>query len=218
MDYAHFDTSKGERQTATAKFNRPQISKELQLLRESAFKRSIPTADDETLNFLITTLCALQPKNILELGTATGISAIAMLNTCTEAHLTTIERDKNFFNEARENFKCFGLNMRVDAIEGDACTEIDMLSGTYDFIFLDCAKVQYIKLLPKLKKLLARGGVLLADDILLFGWLTGEVEVPKKRKMLYEHICEYVQAVTNDNELSTTVINIGDGLAFSVKK
>ena len=218
MDYAHFDTSGGERNTATAKFNRPEISEELQRLRESAFKRSIPTADDETLNFLITVLRALQPKNILELGTATGISGIAMLNTCTEAHLTTIERDKNFYKEAQENFKCFGVDMRVDAIEGDACTEIDMLSGTYDFIFMDCAKVQYIKLLPRLKKLLSRGGVLLADDILLFGWLTGEAEVPKKRKMLYEHICEYVQAVTNDTELSTTVINIGDGLALSVKK
>lgn len=218
MDYAHLNTREGERKSATAEFNHPEILKELQSLRESAFERSIPTADDETLQFLITTLLALQPKNILEIGTAIGISGIAMLNTCPGAHLTTIEKNHVFFEEAAYNFKCFGMNMRVNAIEGDAVEALDMLSGAYDFIFMDCAKVQYIKCLPKLKKLLKKGGVLLADDILLFGWLTGETEVPQKRKMLFKHICEYVQAVTKDAELCTTVINIGDGLALSVKK
>ncbi|MDE7440498.1 MAG: O-methyltransferase [Clostridia bacterium] len=217
MDYAHFDTSGGERQTPTAKFNRPHISKELQSLRESAFERSIPTADDETLNFIITQLRAVKPKNILELGTATGISAIAMLNTCPDAHLTTVEKNETFFEEAKRNFKCFDADMRVNAILGDAGEVIDMLKGTYDFIFMDCAKVQYIKYLPKLKKLLAHGGVLLADDILLFGWITGEAEIPPKRKMLAKHVEEYVHAVTNDSELSTTILNIGDGLALSVK-
>ena len=217
MDYAHFDTSAGERQTATAQFNRVKLSDKIQRLRESAFVRSIPTADDETLQFLITQLRALQPENILELGTATGISGIAMLEVCPNATLTTIEKNTRFFEEAKDNFKCFGVNMRVNAINADAGEAIDMLSGTYDFIFMDCAKVQYIKYLPKLKKLLARGGVLIADDVLLFGWTTGEAEVPKKRKMLAKHICEYVDAVTHDDELSTTILNIGDGLALSVK-
>ena len=218
MDYAHFNTKDGERKTPTAGFNRPHISDKLQRLRESAFERSIPTADDETLNFIITQLCALQPKNILELGTATGISGIAMLETCPEAHLTTVEKNTAFYEEAKANFKCSGVDMRVNAICGDAGEVIQMLSGTYDFIFMDCAKVQYIKYLPTLKKLLARGGILLADDVLLFGWITGEAEIPQKRKMLAQHICEYVQAVTNDEELSTTIINTGDGLALSVKR
>lgn len=217
MDYAHYDTSKGERNTPTAKFNIPHITEKLQRLRQSAFGRSIPTADDETLNFIITQLRALQPKNILELGTATGISGIAMLEVCPEAKLTTIEKNEQFFKEANENFKCFSVDMRVNAISADAGEALDMLAGAYDFIFMDCAKVQYVKYLPKLKKLLARGGVLLADDVLLFGWVTGENEIPQKRKMLFRHICEYVQAVTNDTELCTTIINIGDGLALSVK-
>ena len=218
MNYAHFDTSAGERKTPTAKFNRPRISEKLQHLRESAFKRSIPTADDETLQFLVTILRAIQPKSILELGTATGISGIAMLEVCHRAQLTTIEKNTAFFEEAERNFKCFEMNMRVNAINADASEALDMLSGAYDFVFMDCAKVQYIKYLPKLKKLLARGGVLLADDVLLFGWLTGENEIPQKRKMLATHICEYVQAVTNDDELCTTILNVGDGLALSVKR
>ena len=77
--------------------------------------------------------------------------------------------------------------------------------------------MQYIKYLPVLKKLLKRGGVLVADDILLYGWLTGEAPVPQKRRMLYTHIKEYIDAVTHDAELKTTIVNAGDGLAVSVK-
>ena len=215
--YAHNDTSSGERKTATAKFNIPAVDEDIKRLRGSAFSRGIPTADDETLNFLITILSAVKPENILELGSAVGISGAVMLKTCGSAHLTTVERDESFFAEAAENFKALGLTERVTAINGDAGEVIQTLSGEYDFIFLDCAKVQYVKYLPRLKQLLKRGGVLLADDVLLYGWITGETEIPKKRRMLAEHIKEYIQAVTSDSELSTSIINAGDGLALSVK-
>lgn len=215
--YAHNDTSSGERKTPTAKFNIPALPERVQKLRESAYERSIPTADDETLNFLITLLSALQPENILELGTATGISGAVMLDVCPQARLTTVERDENFYAEAVENFSSLGLSGRVTAVCGDAGEEIRRLTGEYSFIFLDCAKVQYIKYLPVLKKLLKRGGVLVADDILLYGWLTGEAPVPQKRRMLYTHIKEYIDAVTHDSELKTTIVNAGDGLAVSVK-
>lgn len=215
--YAHNDTSSGERKTPTAKFNIPVLPERVQKLRKSAYERSIPTADDETLNFLITLLSALQPENILELGTATGISGAVMLDVCPRARLTTVERDEKFYAEAVENFASLGLSPRVTAVCGDAGEEIQKLTGEYSFIFLDCAKVQYIKYLPVLKKLLKRGGVLVADDILLYGWLTGEAPVPQKRRMLYTHIKEYIDAVTHDAELKTTIINAGDGLAVSVK-
>ena len=77
--------------------------------------------------------------------------------------------------------------------------------------------MQYVKYLPHLKKLLNKGGVLAADDVLLFGYVTGEEEVPKKRKMLVEHVKEYITAVTNDCELQTTILNLGNGVALSVK-
>ena len=216
FNYAHNDTSSGERKTPTAKFNIPRLSQRVQTIRKSAFERGIPTADDETLNFLVTLLSAVRPKRILELGTAIGISASVMLDICADAHLTTIERDENFYKEAVQNLAPY--SGRFNAIWGDAGEEIQKLEGSFDFIFLDCAKVQYIKYLPKLKELLNAGGILLADDILLYGWITGETEVPKKRKMLAKHIEEYIDAVTSDNELTTTIINAGDGLALSVKK
>lgn len=215
--YAHNDTSSPERKSATAVFNRPHICAEIQALREGAFARGIPTADDETLNFLITYLSAAQPQKILELGTAVGISAAVMLETCKGAHLTTVERDEEFYYRAKQNLKNLNLDGRVDAILGDAGEIIEKLDGEYGFIFLDCAKAQYIKYLPRLKRLLKKGGALLADDVLLYGWITGETEIPQKRKMLAAHVREYVDAVANDKELSTCVINAGDGLALSVK-
>jgi len=216
--YAHKNTAAGERSTPTAKFNLPHISAEIQVLRGGASERDVPTADDETLNFLITYLTALKPEKILELGTAVGISGCVMLDICPSAHLTTIERDENFYNEACVNFKNFGFENRVTPIHGDAGEVIENLTDKYDFIFLDCAKVQYVKYLPRLKELLNKSGTLLADDVLLFGWLTGETPVPEKRRMLYTHIKEYLDAVTTDTELETTILNIGDGLALSVKK
>ena len=215
--YAHNDTSSGERKTPTAQFNIPAIGAKIQSLRQSAFSRGIPTADDETLNFLITLLSAVKPESILELGTAVGISGSVMLNICPSAHLTTVEREEDFFKEASSNFSALGLTERVTAIHGDAGEIINVLEGGFDFIFLDCAKVQYVKYLPRLKRLLKSGGVLLADDVLLYGWLTGETPIPKKRKMLAQHVKEYIDAVTNDSELTTSIINAGDGLALSVK-
>ncbi len=217
FNYAHKNTKNGERTTATAPFNQPRINAELSAVREEAFKREIPVSDDETLCFLQTLVSSLQPEKILELGSAVGVSGAAMLFVCGKAELVSIERDENFYNEAKNNFLKLGLEERVKLIHGDAGEEIKKLDGEFDFIFLDCAKVQYIKYLPRLKELLKKGGVLVADDVLLFGYVTGETETPKKRKMLVEHIKEYISAVTEDKELLTTVLDVGNGVAVSVK-
>lgn len=215
--YAHNDTSNGERNTVTAQFNKPRLSPKIKAVRGEAFKAEIPVSNDETLNFLITLVCALKPLNVLELGTAVGASGAVMLENCPSAHLTTIERNENFYNAARENFAALGLCNRVTLICGDAGEEIEKLDGGFDFIFLDCAKAQYIKYLSRLKSLLKKGGVLVADDVLLYGYVTGEAETPKKRKMLVQHIKEYINAVTTDEALATTVLNVGNGVALSVK-
>ncbi len=218
FDYAHNDTSVGERISRTAKLNRLAVSDFVNELRKNAFEREIPTASCETLQFLRTLARAKNARHILEIGTAVGISGIALLEVCPEAVLTTVERSETFFAEAKENFARAGCDGRVTQILGDGAEAILSLpDGGFDFIFLDCAKVQYIKMLPRLKRLLEAGGALVADDILLFGWVTGEEQPPKKRKMLAEHVREYILAVTNDKELSTSIVDIGDGIALSVK-
>lgn len=218
MDYAHFDTSAGERKSPAAQFNVPAVSPALAALRKSAFSRLIPTADDETLCFLLAQVSALRPSSILELGTATGISGIAMLQAAPSAVLDTVERDERFYAEAVSNFGAAGLSHRVNAHLGDAAEFIAENRAAYDLIFMDCAKVQYVKYLPRLVELLNVGGALIADDVLLFGYVSGETPVPPKRAALVRHMREFLDALRADGRLVTSVLNIGDGVSFSVKK
>jgi predicted O-methyltransferase YrrM len=214
--YAHNDTSVPERVSRTAALNKLKASPLVSALREDAFAKQIPVATEETLNFILTLAAAKGANNILEIGSAVGITALSLLDVCKGAHITTIERDENFYNQAKVNLSSH--ETRVTMYLGDALEIVPTLQeNAFDFVFLDCAKVQYIKLLPHIKKLLKSGGVLLADDVLLYGYVNGEVPVPKKRKMLVQHIREYLTAVTEDDELTTSIIDIGDGLALSVK-
>lgn len=218
FSYAHRDTSQPEKQSPTAQFNRAEFGAALEEIISSANLREIPVSDRETLTFLTVLLSALQPKNILELGTAVGVSAAAMLSACKDAHITTVEKDKNFAAEALSNFKKLNILPQITLIEGDAGEVLGTLEGPFDFVFLDSAKAQYVKYLPQLARVIKKGGVLLADDVLLYGYVTGEAQTPKKRQMLVEHIKEYIAAVTSGTDFKTTVINAGNGLALSVKQ
>ncbi|MDE6676373.1 MAG: class I SAM-dependent methyltransferase [Clostridia bacterium] len=184
-------------------------------LRERAKEVRDPTAADETLEYILNLIEKSRPQSILEIGAAEGLTSCAML-LCSDAHLTAIEYDSARASRARENFRLFGLEERVKLHEGDAGEILPMLEGEYDLIFLDGPKVQYRRYLPDCKRLLSRGGVLLSDDILLFGWVRGEP--PKKRRMLVEHIREYLKLLETDEELETEILEIAEGLAVSVKK
>lgn len=215
--YAHNDTSVPERVSRTAGLNELKVSEKVAGLRAVAQSQEVPVASGETLNFILTLVRASNAKSILEVGCAWGLTSLAVLEQAENARVTAIERDESFYNKAKENLKEYSDRCEIKL--GDAAEVIAALpDGKYDFIFLDCAKVQYIKLLPELKRVLKKGGVLLADDVLLYGWVNGEAPVPKKRRMLVEHIREYVTAVTEDDGLQTAILDIGDGLAMSVKR
>ncbi|MDE7300834.1 MAG: class I SAM-dependent methyltransferase [Clostridia bacterium] len=217
FNYAHNDTGTPERESRTAGLNKLRVSDRVEDLRKSANAREVPTASAETLNYILTLALAKNAANVLEVGCAEGITSLALLQTCGGARLTAIERDEQFYRAAHTNLNEYAD--KVTLIKGDAAEVLATLNDSaYDFIFLDCAKVQYVKLLPQLKRILKAGGVLLADDVLMYGWVNGEVETPKKRRMLVEHIREYITAVTDDNELQTAILDIGNGLAMSVKR
>lgn len=193
-----------------------KIDGRLAALRKSAKDVRDPTAEDDTLQYILLTVAQLRPKRILEIGAAEGLTSCAMLLS-SDALLTAIEKDGGRANTARRNFVEFGLSERVTLCEGDAREILPLLEGEYDLIFLDGPKVQYRRYLPECKRLLRKGGVLLSDDVLLFGWVTGEEETPQKRRMLVEHIREYLTDLTQDESLVTSVLKIGQGLAVSVK-
>lgn len=200
----------------TASLVKLHIDQQLQSRRADALRRGIPVADDETLQFLLLTLGIKKPIRILEIGTAVGLSGVAMLQACPNARLTTIELEEERYNEAQKNFADFGVSERVNSYLGDAGEILSMMNGEFDFVFLDGPKAQYEKYLFDLKRLMTDGAVLFADDVLLFGWVSGEEETPQKRRSIVEKIRSYLDVITSDKDFITSVINVGDGVALSV--
>ncbi len=189
---------------------------QLNALRERAKEGRDPTAADETLALLCDLVQKLQPERVLEIGAGEGLTSIALLLSGA-ARLTAIECDAERARRARENFAHFGLADRVTLIEDDAGRVLPALEedGAYGLIFLDGPKAQYRRYFADCKRLLKSGGVLVSDDILLFGYVTGEP--PKKRRMLAEHIREYIAMVQSDPAFETEILPFGEGVAVSRK-
>ncbi|MBQ8342908.1 MAG: O-methyltransferase [Clostridia bacterium] len=200
----------------TASLVKLNIDERIIARRKDALARGIPVADDETLQFLLLTLAATKPMRILEIGTAVGLSTIAMLYECKNARITTMELEEERYLEAKQNFADFGVLDRVTAHLGDAGEILAMMDGEFDFVFLDGPKAQYEKYLFDLKRLMKKGAVLFADDVLLYGWVSGEEPTPQKRHSIVDKIRSYLETVTADKDFITSVLNVGDGVALSV--
>ncbi|MBE5746656.1 MAG: O-methyltransferase [Clostridiales bacterium] len=200
----------------TASLVKLNIDERIISRRKDALARGIPVADDETLQFLLLTLAATKPTRILEIGTAVGLSTVAMLYECKDARITTMELEEERFLEAKQNFADFGVSERVTAHLGDAGEILAMMDGEFDFVFLDGPKAQYEKYLFDLKRLMKKGAVLFADDVLLYGWVSGEEPTPQKRHSIVDKIRSYLETVTADSDFITSVLNVGDGVALSV--
>lgn len=200
----------------TASLVKLNIDERIIARRAEALNRGIPVADDETLNFLLLTLRMAKPLRILEIGTAVGLSAVSMLYECPSARLTTIELEEERYIEAKKNFADFGVSDRINAHLGDAGEILAMMDGEFDFVFLDGPKAQYEKYLFDLKRLMKQGAILFADDVLLYGWVSGEEPTPQKRHSIVDKIRSYLDVVTADKDFITSVLNVGDGVALSV--
>ena len=192
------------------------IDERLKALRTDALARGIPVTDEETLNYLLLMLSASRPRRILEIGTAVGLSAAAMLLRCPAAHVTTIELEEERYLEAKQNFERFGISSRVTCYLGDAGEILSMMDGRFDFVFLDGPKAQYEKYLFDLKRLMPTGGVLFADDVLLYGWVSGEQPAPQKRHSIVDKLRGYLANISAGEDFITSVLDVGDGVAVSV--
>ncbi len=193
-----------------------RLDERLASLREQAKGRRDPATEDETLALLLAVARMRAPRRILEIGTAEGLSSTALLLECKDARLTTVETEESLWRSARENFTAFGVADRVNALLSDAGDVLAALEDRFDLIFLDGPKAQYIHYLPDLKRLLAPRGVLFADDVLLYGWVSGREPVPPKRRSIVERLREYLRAVREDPDFLTSIIEVGEGVAISV--
>ncbi len=189
----------------------------LDSLEKFAREHYIPVLLDDTKELLIQTIHQVKPKKILEIGTAIGYSGTIMLKNC-DAVLTTIDIDENNISIAKNTFKEYCVDERVNQIVGDAKNVLPTLSDKYDFIFLDGPKGQYIYYLPHILKLLNENGVLFADNVLYKGMVKSEEFIPHKKRTIVVNLRKYLESVTNSQIFDTTIYEIGDGVAISKLK
>ena len=171
-------------------------------------------------SFLKTLLAIHRPKRILEVGTAVGFSAILMAqNTDADCEITTIEKYEKRIPQARKNFAASGMEGRITLIEGDALEVMKELSGTYDMIFMDAAKGQYIHFLPEALRLLRTGGVLVSDNVLQDGdIIESHYAVERRNRTIYKRMREYLYVLKHTEGLLTSILPVGDGAAVTVKQ
>ena len=192
----------------------------LETIEKEALDTFVPIIRKEMQSFLKVLLAIKKPKRILEVGTAVGFSAILMSEYAPEdCKITTIEKYDKRIPIARENFRRAGKENQITLLEGDAMEFLKTLEGPYDFIFFYFLKGQYIHFLPDILRLLSPGGILLSDNVLQDGdIIQSRFAVERRNRTIHSRMREYLYTLTHHEQLTTSLLPLGDGVTLSVKK
>lgn len=189
-------------------------------LEKYAKETDVPIVRKEMQTFLRFLLTFSKPMRILEVGTAIGFSALLMSEYAPEGcQITTIEKYEKRIPLARENFAKAGKADCITLLEGDAVDILKELDGTYDLIFMDAAKGQYIHFMPDILRLLADGGLLVSDNVLQDGdIIESRFAVTRRNRTIHSRMREYLFELTHHAQLETCILPVGDGITLSVKR
>lgn len=192
----------------------------IEAIEQEALRDRVPIIRKEMQSFLKVLLMIKRPMRILEVGAAVGFSSILMSEYMPEdGHITTIENYDKRIPTARANFKRAGKEEQIDLIEGDALEVMHGLEGPYDLIFVDAAKGQYIHYLPEVMRLLGTDGVLVSDNVLQEGdIIESRFAVERRNRTIHSRMREYLYELKHHDQLQTSIIPLGDGVALSVKR
>ncbi len=189
-------------------------------MRAFAEKHGVPIMLADSEQLLKTMIRIKKPAKILEIGTAIGYSGSLMLLCSPQSRLYTIEMDEQMIELATQNFKNNGVDDRVTLFKGDAREIVHKMTGEYDFIFLDGPKRQYVDFLPYLKSMLKKDGILMSDNVLFHGFVEGLPRLTRKHRAfgISTHLNMFLDKLMADDDFESVILEIGDGVALSVKK
>lgn len=188
---------------------------ELENIKQKALEEHIPIIMDDTLAVMEKYLLEIKPKRILEIGTAVGYSAMCFTNFLAEnGSIDTIERDEERIKEAKENVKKVGVENQIHIYEGDAVEILPTLNEKYDAVFIDAAKGKYPFFLKEALRLIKPNGIIFADNILYKGYVLSDYNKHKQRTAV-RNLREYIKEVSENPNLETKILEVGDGLAVS---
>ncbi len=198
----------------------PIQNDEIGELQKYAYENDVPIIDQETSRFLGTLLAMKKPKRVLEIGCAIGFSSIYMTQFLSEdGKITTIDRFERMIVQARANFEKFGVEDKIELIEGDAVEVLNNLDEEFDVIFLDAGKGQYVNMLENCIRLLKSGGLLIADDIFQNGNIVADIQtIEKRQRTIHRRMNEFIELINNDTRLDSSLVPIADGVLIAVKK
>lgn len=180
----------------------------------------VPVIRREMQSFLKVLLAIHRPLRVLEVGTAVGFSALLFCEYGPEnMQVTTIEKYEKRIPIARENFRRAGRENQITLLEGDAADILKELQESYDLIFMDAAKGQYIHFLPDILRLLPPGGLLISDNVLQDGdIIESRFAVTRRNRTIHARMREYLYELKHHPELETVILPVGDGVTLSTKK
>ena len=191
--------------------------KEISIIKKKALEDKVPIIMDDTLEVIAKILDEIKPKKILEIGTAVGYSAICFSEYLQEnGKIDTIERDTERVKEARENIKKAEVEEKINIYEGDAVEILPTLNDEYDVVFIDAAKGKYPFFLNQALRMIKTGGMIIADNVLYKGYVMSDYNKHKQRTAV-RNLREYIKEVTENENLQTEILEVGDGLAISKK-
>lgn len=192
----------------------------LHSLEQYAAENNVPIALPETAAFLAAICEMKRPHSILEVGCAIGYSAILMAkHTDNECKIMTLDYDKDIIAKARKNISDAGFSDRINVIYADAADYLPYLEDdeSFDLIFLDGPKTQYVYMLDDCVRLLKKGGVLIADNVLYKGMTADENHVVRRKITIVSHLRSFIADVMKHKQLSSALLPLGDGVTMSVK-
>ena len=190
-----------------------QVTGPLKELEDFARKENIPIIPHETVAYFRFLMETMQPKNILEIGTAIGFSALLMAQHSPESKITTIDRNPEMIGFAKANFAKFDNRQQIRLLEGDAVDVLSTLTESYDFVFMDSAKSKYIIFLPELLKHLEVGGVVVLDDIFQGGDVAKDImDVRRGQRTIYRGLQRLFEATLDNPSLTASLVPLGDGI------
>ena len=188
---------------------------ELEKIKEKALEAHIPIIMDDTLEVMEKYLKEEKPQRILEIGTAVGYSAICFTEFLADnGVIDTIERDEQRVQEARENIKKTQVADKINIYEGDAVEILPTLNEKYDAVFIDAAKGKYPFFLKEALRMIKPNGIIFADNILYKGYVMSDYNKHKQRTAV-RNLREYIKEVSENPNLETEILEVGDGLAIS---
>ena len=190
---------------------------ELEKIKQKALEEHIPIIMDETLEVIEKYLSKNKPNRILEIGTAVGYSAICFTEFLAEnGMIDTIERESDRVEEAKKNIQLAEVEDKINIYEGDAVEILPTLNNKYDVIFIDAAKGKYPFFLKEALRMINPNGIIFADNILYKGYVMSDYNKHKQRTAV-RNLREYVKEVSENPNLETEILEVGDGVAVSKK-